>query len=140
MRKLLTGDHISFSRGGVARHALSATTLLLVGFLVVALTQLGGGPSSSMINRGLMTPTTSCDEPPQTVTLVGNHVSTTHPKTVTKTAWKTKTVYKTKTVTVTRTRTRTVCKTVTATTTEPGSTTTVTTTVTGSSVQPTLEY
>jgi hypothetical protein len=138
MRKLLTGDHTSISRGGVARHALSATTLLLVGFLVVALTQLGGGPSASTVNRGLITPTCG----PTSVTYVGYRLGASHPKTVTKTAWKTKTVYKTKTVTVTRTRTKTVCNTVTETTTEPGTTTTTTVTVTTgteSGVTPTNE-
>ena len=118
MRKILTGDRITVSRSGVARHALSATTLLLVGFLVVAFAQLGGGPSASTINRGQPLPACST----ATATTAAAFAFGGHAKTVTKTLWKTKTK------TVTRTRTKTVCTFVTVT--EGGSTTTETVTVT----------
>jgi hypothetical protein len=120
MRKILTGDRITVSRSGVARHALSATTLLLVGFLVVAFAQLGGGPSASTINRGQPLPTCSTAT---TATTAAAFAFGGHTKTVTKTLWKTKTK------TVTHTRTKTLCTFVTVT--EPGSTTTVTVTEKG---------
>lgn len=124
MWKLLTFDGRLVSRGTVARHVLSASTLLLVGFLVVALVQLRGGPSSSLVDRGQSLP--YC--PTATAAPAAFVFDGQHPRTVTKT------VTKTKTKTVTQTRTQTLCRFVTVT--QPGTTDTATTTSTVTTTEP----
>lgn len=123
MKNLLANDKHPMSRRRILRHAFASGSLLVTGILVVGFAQMGGAPVTSTTY-----PSYGCSTPTRTATTaVAYHglYTTSAPRTVTKTIYKTKTV----TRTIYRTRTKTVCRTTTVT--DTGTTTeTVTETVT----------